>query len=66
MATSSICASFDITDPKKARAFVNALEKSANMRPTWTPKRKTIVTNRNRIKTLFSSNFIGLQLKQPQ
>jgi hypothetical protein len=54
MATSSIFASFDITDPKKARAFVRALEKSASSSPNSRPKRKTIVTDRKRIKALFS------------
>lgn len=56
MATSSIFASFDITDPKKARAFVSALEKSASSIPNSRPKRKTIVTDRKRIKALFSGN----------
>jgi len=39
MATSSIFANVKITDPKKAEAFVNALEASANE-----PKKKALCT----------------------
>ena len=45
MATSSIFANFDITDRKKARAFVRALEKSAKEQPAAVAHEKTLVTD---------------------
>ena len=53
MATSSIFANFDITDPQKARAFIAAIEKSANIQPVQRSQKKTLVTDRRRIKALF-------------
>ena len=55
MATSSIFANFDISDPKKARAFVKALEKSAQTCQEKNPRKKTLVTNPRQVKKLFQS-----------
>lgn len=55
MATSSIFANFDITDPEKARAFVEALEKSARDLPLRPPRTKRLVSDRKRIKALFKA-----------
>ena len=52
MATSSIFASFDITDAKKANAFVAALEKSAQSHPRRRVAKRTLVTSRKRVKAL--------------
>ena len=56
MATSSIFANFDITDRKKARAFVRALEKSAKEQPTAVAHEKTLVTDREQVRALFNSS----------
>ena len=53
MATSSIFANFDITDKKKAHAFVRALEKSAKEQPATVEHEKTLVTDREKVRTLF-------------
>lgn len=55
MATSSIFANFDITDKKKANAFVRALEKSAKDQPKSAVHEKTLVTDREKVKALFQS-----------
>ena len=55
MATSSIFANFDISDPKKARAFVKALEESARTCQGKNPHKKTLVTNPRQVKKLFQS-----------
>lgn len=53
MATSSIFANFDITDPEKARAFVEALEWSAT-HPVPHPKHQaTVVTDEKELDKLF-------------
>lgn len=53
MATSSIFASFDITAPKKARAFAEALEWSAS-HPAPKPKRKArLLTDKKELDALF-------------
>ena len=55
MATSSIFANVKITDPKKAEAFINALDASANE-----PKKKaaapahTFVTDANEIRRMMA------------
>ncbi|MCR4573914.1 MAG: hypothetical protein K5787_09120 [Lentisphaeria bacterium] len=54
MATSSIFANFDITDRKKANAFVRALEKSAREQPRAIVHEKTLVTDREKVRALFS------------
>ena len=54
MATSSIFANFDITDRKKAHAFVRALEKSAREQPKTVVHEKTLVTDRENVRALFS------------
>ena len=54
MATSSIFANFDITDRKKAHAFVHALEKSAREQPLTVVHEKTLVTDREKVRALFS------------
>ena len=53
MATSSIFANFDITDRKKANAFVRALEKSAHEQPRAVVHEKTLVTDREKVRALF-------------
>ena len=54
MATSSIFANFDITDKKKAHAFVRAVEKSAREQPRAVVHEKTLVTDREKVRALFS------------
>jgi hypothetical protein len=56
MATSSIFANFDITDSKKARAFVRALEKSAKDQPIVVEHEKTLVTDKKKVRALFQSS----------
>ena len=53
MATSSIFASFDITEKKKARSFVRALEKSAKTIGTSRRTKKTLVSDKKQIKAVF-------------
>ena len=54
MATSSIKASFDITDSIKAESFVNALKKSErDFRKYGTQISGHIVTDREEIRNLF-------------
>ena len=55
MATSSIFANFDITDKKKAHAFVRALEQSAKEQPATVEHEKTLVTDREKVRALFQS-----------
>lgn len=58
MATSSIFANVKITDPKKAEAFVNALEASANA-PKVTPSAPIIptLTDVNAIRKLMAKRL---------
>ena len=57
MATSSIFADFDITDRKKARSFVEAVEKSAKSFSAKPKRRhkKTLVTDRKQVKAIFQA-----------
>ncbi|MCD8299980.1 MAG: hypothetical protein LUC41_02190 [Clostridiales bacterium] len=61
MATSSIFANVKITEPKKAEAFVDALEASANepIRKPSTPD-IPVVTNADDIRTLMAKRFSDL------
>ncbi len=54
MATSSIFANFDITDWKKAHAFVHALEKSAREQLRPVVHEKTLVMDREKVRALFN------------
>ena len=56
MATSSIFANFDITDRKKARAFVRALERSAKEQPPSRSNEKTLVEDRKKVEALFRTS----------
>lgn len=58
MATSSIFANIKITDPKKAEAFVNALEASANVpqRGLSAPVIPTL-TDKDAIRQLMAKRF---------
>lgn len=59
MATSSIFVNVKITDPKKAEAFINALDASANE-----PKKKTVatvhafVTDTNEIRRMMAKRTV--------
>ena len=55
MATSSITANFEITDPKAARAFVDGLWKAYRMKPPRPPSMQvTRLTSRDEIRAFFS------------
>ena len=55
MATSSITANFEITDPKAVRAFVDGLWKAYRMKPPRPPSMKvTRLTSRDEIRAFFS------------
>ena len=56
MATSSITANFEITDPKAARAFVDGLWKAYRMKPPRRPKNVQFVsvTDPDEIRALMS------------
>ena len=54
MATSSITANFEITDPKAARAFVDGLWKAYRMKPPRPPSMQvTRLTSRDEIRAFF-------------
>ena len=55
MATSSITANFEITDPKAVRAFVDGLWKAYRMKPPRPPSMQvTRLTSRDEIRAFFS------------
>lgn len=55
MATSSIFANVKITDPKKAEAFINALDASANELPKGQKAlRRSLVTDPSTIRKMMA------------
>lgn len=54
MATSSIFANVKITDPKKAEAFINALDASANETKKARTTEPSLVTNLDELRRMMA------------